>query len=252
MSHNDLLEATQAAGGPIEQAVAMFMLHPETFAESVAAGYENPFAGYVAGRGGVLGEATGVAVSSIFVVFEPNFLRSLWAEGIAVRGAAAAADIYWEQAAGFGRRYLAGAPGLDRLAALGEKVIAATPDAGLPLYAGWRAMPLADDAAGRAMQVMFILRELRAGVHFNLLTNSGISFIEAHMLNKGKEYASMFGWPEPFANGADKASRYAEVEEQTNQRMAEILAAALDKSEAAELARLSVAALDSLKNSVPA
>ena len=69
MSPNKMLEATRAAGGPIEQVVSVFMLHPETFAESVAAGYENPFAGYVAGRGGVLGEATGVAVSSIFVVF---------------------------------------------------------------------------------------------------------------------------------------------------------------------------------------
>ncbi|BDX33760.1 hypothetical protein TUM20985_43070 [Mycobacterium antarcticum] len=252
MTHNDLLQATQAAGGPIEQAVAMFMLHPETFAESIAAGYENPFAGYVAGRGGVLGEATGVAVSSVFVVFEPTFLQSLWEEGIAVRGAAGAADLYWEQTAGFGRRHLVGAAGLDRLAELGEKVIAATPGAGLPLYAGWRTMPLADDAPARAMQVMFILRELRAGMHFNLLTNSGISFIEAHMLNKGQEYASMFGWPEPFADGDDKAVRYAEVEEQTNLRMAEILGAALEESEPAELARLSADAVQSLKNGAPA
>ncbi|CAN5813175.1 evbL [soil metagenome] len=252
MSHNDLLEATQAAGGPIEQAVAMFMLHPETFAESMAAGYENPFAGYVAGRGGVLGEATGVAVSSIFVVFEPNFLRRLWEEGIAVRGATEAADIYWEQTAGFGRRYLAGAQGLDRLAELGEKIIAAASDVGMPLYAGWRTMPLADDAPARAMQVLFILRELRGSVHFNVLANSGISPIEAHMLNKGHEYATMFGWPEPFADGADKADRYAEVEEATNRRMAEIVAAALDENEAAEFARLSASALDSLKATVPA
>ncbi|MDN4519047.1 evbL [Mycolicibacterium sp. jd] len=251
MSRTDILAATQAAGAPIEQVVAVFMLHPETFAESVAAGYENPFAGYVAGRGGVLGEATGVAVSSVFVVFEPEALRGLWEEGVAVRGAAEAAKLYWEQAAGFGRRYLAGAQGLDRLAELGEKVIAATPGAGLPLYAGWRTMPLADDAPARAMQVMFVLRELRAGVHFNVLNNSGISAIEAHMLNKGQEYATLFGWPEPFPDGADKAERYGEVEEATNRRMAEILSAVLDGDEAAELAGLSAGALDSLKAAVP-
>ena len=44
MSHNDMFDAARAAGSPVEQAVAVFMLHPETFAESVAAGYENPFA----------------------------------------------------------------------------------------------------------------------------------------------------------------------------------------------------------------
>ena len=252
IGHNEMLEAATAAGAPMGQAITLFMLHPETFAESVAAGYENPFSGYVVGRGGVLGEATGVAVSSVFVIFEPNLLCSLWEEGIAVRPAAEAAKLYWDQTAGFARKYLAGAQGLDRLAVLGEKITAVTPDAGLPLYAGWRRMPLANDAPARAMQVMFILRELRAGVHFSILTNSGISPVEAHMLNKGHDYAAMFGWPEPFANGADKADLYAAVEQQTNRRMAEILAAALDGNEAAELARLSSGALDSLKIAVPA
>lgn len=249
MSHNEVLEAAIAAGSPIEQAVAVFMLHPETLAESTAAGYQNPIAGYVAGRAGVLGEATAVTVTSVFVVFEPNLLRGLWEEGVAVRGATGAAEVYWEQVAGFGRRHLASADGLDRIAALGEKIIAAAPDAGLPLYAGWRTMPLADDAPARALQVMQILRELRGGVHFNALTISGITPVEAHMLNKGRQYAAMFGWPEPLADGADKKERYAEVEEATNRRMAEIFADALTPDEADELARLSAGALESLKAS---
>lgn len=248
MGDQDLADAARAAGDPIQDAVAVFMLHPETFAESIAAGYQNPLAGYVAGRGGVLGDANGVAVSSAFVVFEPTAIGALWKEGVAVRGAAGAAECYWEQTANFGRRHLAGAEGLDRIAVLGEKIIAATPGLGLPLYAGWRTMPLADDAPARALQVMFILRELRAAVHFNALTLSGVSPVEAHMLNKGREYTTMFGWPEPFADGADKKDRYAEVEEATNRRMAEIFAAALDGEEAAELARLSAAALATLNS----
>nr|WP_235677044.1 evbL [Mycolicibacterium porcinum] len=235
----------------MEQAVAIFMLHPENFGASVAAGYENPLAGYVAGRGGVLGEATGATVSAVFAVFEPNGLAAMWDEGVAVRGAAGAAQQYWAQAADFGRKYLSAAQGLDRIAALGEKIIAVTPIAGLPLFAGWRAMPLADDAAARALQVMFVLRELRAGVHFNALTISGIAPVDAHMLNKGPQYTTMFGWPEPFADGADKKDRYAEIEQATNRRMAEIFAAALDPAEAKELAELSTAALVSLKAGVP-
>jgi hypothetical protein len=251
MTYHDMTDAARAAGAPIQQAVGVFMLHPETFAGSVAAGYQNPLAGYVAGRGGVLGDATGDTVSSVFVVFEPEALRALWEEGVAVRGAAGAAELYWEQTAGFARKYLASADGLDRFAALGEKIIAATPGAGLPLYAGWRTMPLADDVPARALQVMFILRELRAGVHFNALTNSGIGPVEAHMLNKGREYTTIFGWPEPFADGADKKDRYAEVEDTTNRRMAEIFAAALDRDEADEFARLSTGALASLHASLP-
>src|SRR5689334_11046140 len=137
MSNPDLIEATATAGAAIEQAVAVFMLHPQTYGESVAAGYQNPLAGYVAGRGGVLGDATGATVSAAFAVFEPTGLSAMWEEGVAVRGAAGAAKVYWNQAAEFGRKYLADADGVDRIAALGEKLIAVAPIAAAPLYAGW-------------------------------------------------------------------------------------------------------------------
>ncbi|MFV0493793.1 SCO6745 family protein [Mycobacterium sp.] len=247
MSTDAMFDAARAAGAPIEEAIGLFMLHPETFAESVAAGYTNPLAGYVAGRAGVLGEASAAAVDSAFVVFEPATLGALWGDGVAVHGATGAAERYWEQLAGFARRHLTGAEGLGRIAELGEKIIAAVPNGALPLFAGWRTMPLADDAPARALQVMFVLREMRAGVHFNALNLSGISAVEAHMLNKGAEYTRMFGWPEPFADGADKKDLYSEVEQWTNRRMAQIYTDALDAGEAAELARFSTAALAALK-----
>lgn len=252
MTDTAMLDAVVATGTAMEQAVAIFMLHPETFGDSVEAGYVNPLTGYVAGRGGVLGETTGATVASVFAVFEPTALAAMWDEGVAVRGAAGAAQLYWDQTAGFGRKYLGGADGLERIAALGEKVIAATPTAGLPLFAGWSAMPLADDPAARALQVMFVLRELRAAVHFNALSLSGVTPVEAHMLNKGAEYTAMFGWAEPFADGAGKQDQYAEIEQVTNRRMVELFAAALDPAEAAELARLSTAALAALQAAVPA
>lgn len=245
-------DAAQQAGAAVGEAVGVFMLHPETFAGSIAKGYTNPFAGYVAGRGGVLGEATGTTVASVFAIFEPNFIRAMWDEGVAVRGAAGAAAVYWDQIADFGRRYLAGAEGTARFAELGEKVIAAAPTSGLPMFAGWREMPLAADSPARALQIMHVLRELRGDVHFNVLANSGIAPVEAHMLHGDENYTRMFGWPEPFADGADKKERYAAVEKATNDRMAEIFSAALTVDEAEELARLSAAALESLKAAVPA
>ena len=71
------------------------------------------------------------------------------------------------------------------------------------------------------------------------------------MLNKGPRYAAMFGWPKPFADGADKKDLYDEIEQTTNRRMAEIFAAALDEAEAAELSRLTAAALATLNEAVP-
>lgn len=244
-------DAVGAAGAPIAEAVAVFMLHPETFAGSIAAGYRNPIAGYVLGRGGVLPNPSGESAAAAFVVFEPNLVEAMWNEYAAVRGPAEAAQVYWNQTADFGRRYLAGARGLSRITELGEKIIAATPGDDLPLYSGWRTMPLAEDPAARALQVMFVLRELRAAVHFAALEPTGIHPVEAHMLNKGPEYCAMFGWREPFADGSDKRQRYAEAEDATNDRMAEIVSAALTLDDAEELARLSQAALNSLKAAIP-
>ncbi|MGW0162400.1 SCO6745 family protein [Mycobacterium sp. NPDC003323] len=251
MTDTDLVHATATAGASIEQAVAVFMLHPETYQASVANGYQNPLAGYVAGRGGVLGDVTGATVAAVFAVFEPTGLATMWDEGVAVRGAAGAAEVYWDQAADFGRKYLADAHGLERIAELGEKLIAAAPTAASPLFTGWRTMPLAEDAPARVLQVMFVLRELRAGLHFNALSLSDVTPIEAHMLNKGPQYAAMFGWPKPFPDGADKKDRYDEAEQMTNRRMAELVRAALDPAEAEELAELCTAALATLKANVP-
>ena len=245
-------EAVAQTGAAVGEAIGVFMLHPETFAGSIAKGYENPFAGYVAGRAGVLGEATGTTVASVFAIFEPNFIRMMWDEGLKVRGAAGASEVYWGQIADFGRKYLADAEGTARIAELGEKVIAATPTPGLPMFAGWREMPLADDGPARALQVMHVLRELRGDVHFNVLVNSGIAPVEAHMLHGDENYTRMFGWPEPFPDGADKKERYAEVEAATNRRMSELFAAALTAAEVKELARLTQGALATLKASVPA
>lgn len=244
-------EATRETGAAVGEAIGIFMLHPETFAGSAALGYANPLAGYVAGRGGVLGDATGATVAAVFVVFEPSMLGALWDEGVAVRGATGAAEVYWEQIAEFGRTYLAGAEGPARIAELSEKIFAETPTPGLPMYAGWRAMPLAEDDAARAMQVMHVLRELRGDVHFNALSVSGVSPVEAHMLGHDETYTRMFGWPEPFADGAGKERRYAEVEEATNRRMTEIFEAALSSEEIAELARLTAGTLATLKANVP-
>ena len=86
MNHAKFDQSVRDAGAAMGEAIGIFMLHPETFGGSIAAGYENPFAGYVAGRGGVLGEATGTTVSAVFAIFEPNFINACWDEGIAVRG----------------------------------------------------------------------------------------------------------------------------------------------------------------------
>ena len=47
-------DAIRTAGAAIGEAIRVFMLHPETVEQGLAAGYPDPFAAYFAGRGGVL------------------------------------------------------------------------------------------------------------------------------------------------------------------------------------------------------
>jgi hypothetical protein len=238
-----LTEAVRAAGGPIEQIGRDCMLHPDTFARSEAHGYPHPFAGYFAGRGGVLGDVDWEVIDAVFAVFEPNVTKMFWEQGRAVHGAAEGANLYWGQVADWGREHLADAPGLNRIIELGERVINAAPAAGMPLFCGWRVMPRAADDPARAMQVLFILRELRGSVHLPALISSGIKPMEAHILNKGPEFAAFCGFPEPFPDCNHLKGRKDEVEEITNQRMAEIVDMALSPAEAEELAELAARAL---------
>ena len=251
MNDATVTDSVRTAGAAIGEAVGVFMVHPETVEQSLAAGYPDPFSAYFAGRAGVLGDVNAETVTAAFVVFDPNFVRTCWEKGVAVHGAADGAKLYWDQAAAFGRRHLADAEGMDRLAAIGEKIIATAPDEELPLFAGWRRMPLADDGPARALQVMFVLRELRAGVHFNALAVSGVSPIEAHVLSKGPDYASFMGWKKPFPDGAGKQDHLADVETVTNHRMTELINSAVAEGEFDELAQLSVSALALIKGEAP-
>jgi hypothetical protein len=166
-----------------------------------------------------------------------------WEQGQPVHGARKGAELYAEQIHQWARDHLKDAPNLERLAELGQKVIEATPNNGLPLFAGWKAMPLPADAPARAMQILITLRELRGSVHLAAVTAAGLTPVECHLLNKGPEYCAFFGWPEPFPSVDHLKDKREEVEELTNQRVAAIWGAALSADEAQELAQLSAAAV---------
>ena len=141
------------------------MLHPETMGRAAEQGYANGFAFYFAGRGGVLGDVDADVVAAAMGWFNPAVVRAMWDEGVAIGGARATARRYNEACAAWGRDHLAGIRGLDRFVALGEKIAAGADGSGLPLFAGWRAESRVDDAPGRAMQLIHVLREWRGAIH---------------------------------------------------------------------------------------
>jgi hypothetical protein len=243
--------ATSTIASPMEVSGAAFMLHPETFEASGAAGYEHPVQGYFAGRAGALGDLSTDEVTAEFYSFPREVVELFWEAGKAVNGVEGGAAQYQKQIAEWAAKHLAGVSGLDRFAELGEKIIAAAPKSGLPVFAGWASQKRVSDPAGHAMQVLMVVRELRGSIHIQGMKAAGIAPKEAHLLNNpgncpnrppaGTEYAGLFGFAEPWPDVSHLKGVREEVEESTNSQMAEIIGKALTAEEAEEFAAINQA-----------
>lgn len=218
-----------------------FMLHPETTAAGAADGFPDGFSYYMAGRGGVLGDVDADLVHSAFMFFNPTVVTKFWNRGVAVAGAAAAAASYARACAEWGRKRLSAMDGVERLAELLGRVVSAADSAGMSLFAGWRAVPLPDDAPGRAYQLIHVMRELRGSAHVAAVTAAGLSGLEAVLVGDGgsEALAQMHGWPGESPSGREHLRpQWERAERDTSTLMSGILARALNDDERAELARL--------------
>jgi hypothetical protein len=107
-----------------------------------------------------------------------------------------------------GREKLTGVEGLDAYCAAADAVNQAADYVGLPLYAGWRGEPLADDVPARALQLTALLREFRGGAHLLAVRASGLSAKVAHAVTRPND-VEMFGWPAEAASEVTNADRAA-------------------------------------------
>ena len=92
-------------------------------------------------------------------------------------------------------------------------------------------MPPVRVTAGRAAQLMQILREWRGGIHLIATTAVGLSPVEAILTNEGPGQAKFFGWSEPFPDFTAIMGRHDEAEEITDRLCASALAGALAKEQ---------------------
>jgi hypothetical protein len=115
----------------------------------------------------------------------------------------------------------------------------ATDPAGLALYAGIRAEPLADDPAGRAMQLTAVLRELRGSAHLVAVLASGLAPKVAHFIRRPDMFAT-FGWAAdetPVVTDGDRAKLEA-AERLTDQLVAPAFSVLDDSGRQAMVATL--------------
>lgn len=149
---------------------------------------------YFVGRCGVLGPVEGDVVASIVGFFPVDFVQRAWDEGREV-DLTLAVEVYLRACRDWGRAKLSDFEDAARLADLAEQVVVETSPVGAPLFAGWRSLPLADDAPARLSQLMTILRELRGGLHLSAVIAAGLTPREAVIAGPGGvTNAEFFGW----------------------------------------------------------
>ncbi len=212
----------------------VFMLDPATIAAGEALGLDLA-AFYGLGRLGVLGDVHPEVACAALFFFPVDVVYATWTRARSVMSPDAAAARYAEACRAWGRAHLAGLDGLDRLCALGERVVGASDPAGRLLFAGWMRMPLPDDTPGRAAQVLHLLREARGGWHVAAVMACGLAPLEALIVNGGADAAALFGWPGPYPDPASLAARHADAEKLTDRLSARDLAV-LEPGERDELA----------------
>lgn len=209
-------QTDRATSAPIHDLGSAFMLHKDTMARGADNGFENPFAFYFAGRGGVLGDVDADVIYSAFGWFSPTIVRPMWEAGIAVHGARSAASRYFVACAEWGRDHLAGVDGLDLFADMAERLVDVAETSGRSLFAAWNRQPRDDDGPGRAMQLVHVLREWRGANHLVATTAMGLAPLESVVTDRPGQ-ARFMGWPEPYPDPTDELrKRHDEAEALTD------------------------------------
>ena len=213
MNNKELLDAVCPTIGALGSA---FYFIPET----MALGKELGLGGmefYVQGRGGQLGNTDGNAVAAAFGYFNPTLIKSVWDAACEKCEPRKAGTAHLQAAANLGRAKLAALPQLGEFVAAMDKVNNAANPEGLGLYAAMRTEELATDPAGRAMQLLALLREFRGAAHLIALRALNIDGKIAHAAHRPDMW-KQFGYPEdamPTIDDAVKA-RLAEAERLTD------------------------------------
>ena len=194
------LAQTARIGSRVGDVGSQFMLDGATYARGAELGFTG-LNFYAAGRGGVLGRVPADVVVAAFTFIGPAMVRAGWDEGLGLLDPHQAAAEFIECGYQWGRTHLPASwsegDDAERFVALTRKVTDDLVPYGVPLFAAWRAVPWPDDAPGRVLHAVHLLRELRGGVHVMAVMAQGVDPHAAVVNKSGAVVAEMLGWAAP-------------------------------------------------------
>lgn len=148
-----------------------------------ATGLRGFWMGYFAGRAAPMGTVGAAAVTATFFNFHPDMVRRAIPDAWVLADRDAILEARREGSVTALERLVPDiAFRATRIVPLLEGLIAATPEAGRPLFAANRALDPGDDPVGRFWQAATTLREHRGDGHVAALTAVDLDGCEAHVL----------------------------------------------------------------------
>lgn len=195
--------AAAAVSGDAVQAIAShFMLDMDTYVHGNSLGFDGVDF-YVAGRGGVLGEAPASVVVASFVFWSPGTVTEAWERSAPVMPRTQAASEFAAVGHRWAEAKLTDDADAARLAELAGTINAAASVAGAPLFAGWQQLdePGPDRPKALALHRMNALRELRGALHAAAILAQGIEPVAAVAV-RSPYMLGLYGWPEPHPDPA--------------------------------------------------
>jgi hypothetical protein len=183
---------------------------------------------YFVGRGGTMGDVDWPMVASAFGYFNPAVVKEIWTSSQERVQPKEIGRAYVACSQEFGRAHFADVPGLEEFCAAAESVTAAIDPAGLALYAGLSAAPLALDAPARAYQLVTLLREHRGSVHLLAVVAVGLDPRVAHAIRRPDDL-EMFGWtPDDIPDVGDRERQLLDDAEAITNRLVSVAYDRLD------------------------
>ena len=179
--------------------VGAFAESPQTLRRARLLGLSG-WAYHVSARAGALGDVRPETVAATIGFIAPDAVADAWEAATKATEPLEVATWHLHELCRWGVEQLGGFPRLDRLVDLSKRVVAAVDGAALPLFAAWRAMPVADAAPGaQAAFLLHLLHEHRLGVHLVAVRASGLTPLQAIIGGpEGETGAVAFGWQPPY------------------------------------------------------
>ncbi len=194
-----------------------WMLDPATIERSDELDLGGAFGFWVNGRAGVLGNVESDIVACAISFMHQDLVHQFWEGRPTTMSALAAADLYAEAAANWGRQKLADTSSdrLVRLNELNHRIADSTVPSMGALFTGWKALSPPTDPAGAVTISLNVLREMRGGAHIHAVHAVGLGPNGAiassdDPVRGGSNGLTRFGWPLPHPEANTEALDEAE------------------------------------------